>query len=77
MIRGELGDKQGAITDYSQAIKINSNDLYAYYNRGITRSDLGNKQGAISDFKVVEELSRKQGNMEFYQLALKLIKKYQ
>jgi hypothetical protein len=40
MIRGELGDKQGAITDYSQAIKINSND----------RSDLGNKQGAISDF---------------------------
>jgi len=48
--RSELGDKQGAIDDYTQAIKINPNYADAYYNRGNTHSELGNKQGAIDDY---------------------------
>ncbi|MDD1434697.1 tetratricopeptide repeat protein, partial [Dolichospermum sp. ST_sed6] len=46
-ISSKLGDKQGAIDDYTQAIRINPNFAYAYYNRGIVRSKLEDKQGAI------------------------------
>jgi tetratricopeptide (TPR) repeat protein len=48
--KNELGDKQRAIKDYTQAIKINPNDADAYYNRGIVRYQLGDKQGAIDDY---------------------------
>ncbi|WP_137669243.1 tetratricopeptide repeat-containing S1 family peptidase, partial [Sphaerospermopsis reniformis] len=43
VIRDELGDKQGAIDDYNQAIKINPNYANAYIGRGNVRDDLGDK----------------------------------
>jgi tetratricopeptide (TPR) repeat protein len=48
--RYQSGDRQGAISDFTQAIQINPNFAQAYYNRGATRNDLGDKQGAINDF---------------------------
>ena len=42
--------KQGAIDDYTLAIKINPNYAGAYYNRGNARYELGDKQGAIEDY---------------------------
>ncbi|MFN9615001.1 MAG: tetratricopeptide repeat protein, partial [Dolichospermum sp.] len=51
-VRYQLGDKQGAIDDYTQAIKINPNLAQAYYNRGIVRDDLGDKPGAIDDYNL-------------------------
>ena len=45
--------KQGAIDDYTLAIKINPNYAKAYYNRGYVRKDLGDKQGAIDDYNQV------------------------
>ena len=45
-----LGDKQGAIDDFNQAIKINPNYARAYFDRGNARYELGDKQGAIEDF---------------------------
>ncbi|MFN5955373.1 MAG: tetratricopeptide repeat protein [Dolichospermum sp.] len=51
-VRYNLGDKQGAIDDYNQAIKINPNLALAYYNRGIVRYELGDKPGAIDDFNL-------------------------
>jgi tetratricopeptide (TPR) repeat protein/S1-C subfamily serine protease len=56
-VRNELGDKQGAIDDYNQAIKINPNDAQAYYNRGVVRDDLGDKQGAIDDYNLAIKIN--------------------
>ena len=46
----DLGDKQGAIADFNQAIAIDPQDAKAYINRGVTKSALGDKQGAIADY---------------------------
>lgn len=43
-------DYQGAIANYTQAIRLNPRYANAYYNRGIARSDIGDKQGAIADY---------------------------
>jgi tetratricopeptide (TPR) repeat protein len=45
-----LGDKQGALEDYGQAIQLNPNNSVAYSNRGDARRELGDKQGAIKDY---------------------------
>jgi len=47
----DLGDKQGAIVDYNQAIAINPQFADAYNNRGTAKFDLGDKQGACADYK--------------------------
>jgi tetratricopeptide (TPR) repeat protein len=43
-------DWRGALADYNQAIKLDSNYAIAYMNRGNVRDDLGDKQGAITDY---------------------------
>jgi len=48
--KGESGDKQGAIADYNQAIKIKPDYALAYNNRGNAKYNLGDKQGAIADY---------------------------
>ncbi|MDJ0505142.1 MAG: tetratricopeptide repeat protein, partial [Nostocales cyanobacterium LE14-WE12] len=48
--RYDLGDKQGAIDDYNQALNIDPNYALAYNGRGNARYDLGDKQGAIDDY---------------------------
>jgi tetratricopeptide (TPR) repeat protein len=55
--RLEFGDYEGAIADYNQAIKINSNYTDAYYNRGNAYSDLGKYDLAIADFSQVIKIN--------------------
>ena len=43
-------DYKGALSDFTQAIKINPKHKYAYYNRGIAKEDLEDYKGAISDY---------------------------
>ena len=74
-IRGYvLGNKQGAIEDYTQAINIDPNYVYAYYNRGIVRSELGHKRGAIRDFQTAANIYKKEGKETDYQDAMKQIR---
>jgi len=48
--KSALGDKQGAIADYSQAIAINPRLASSYYNRGNTKRELGDYRAAIADY---------------------------
>lgn len=50
--RYDLGDRQGAIADYSEVIRIQPHDDVAYTNRGLARYDLGDRPGAMEDFAV-------------------------
>lgn len=48
--RHDLGDKQGAIADYSQILKLNPDDAMTYNYRGLVHYDNGNLESAIDDF---------------------------
>jgi tetratricopeptide (TPR) repeat protein len=69
-IQNILGDKQGAIDDYTKAISIEPKFTNAYNNRGQAKYSLGNKQGAIADFKKLAELYRQQNRMDLYELTI-------
>jgi tetratricopeptide (TPR) repeat protein len=48
--RAASGDKQGALSDFNQALRINPDYAQAYNSRGSIRAELDDRQGAISDF---------------------------
>ncbi|AFY81753.1 serine protease [Oscillatoria acuminata] len=56
-IRKDLGDVQGAIDDFNQAIKINPQNTNAYYNRGNARKESGDWQGVIADYTKAIDLN--------------------
>ncbi|WP_315790893.1 tetratricopeptide repeat-containing S1 family peptidase [Fischerella sp. JS2] len=73
----QLGDNQGAIADFNSALKINPNLAIAYSTRGIARVQLGDKQGGIADLQKAADLFRQQGNTQWYQKTLEVIRYYQ
>ena len=52
-----LGDYKGAITDYTQAIRLNPDYASAYYNRGNAKSNLGQHFAAIADYDIAIRLN--------------------
>nr|WP_242016896.1 tetratricopeptide repeat protein [Trichocoleus sp. FACHB-46] len=48
--RYEIGDKSGAIADYTQVLQIDPHNDVAYTNRGVARYDLGDSAEAMADF---------------------------
>ena len=55
--RFELGDYEGAIADYTQAIQINPDDIDTYYCRGNAHFDLGKYAAAITDYTQVVKMN--------------------
>ena len=45
-----LGDKYGAISDFTETIRLDSKNIKPYILRGLAKFDIGDKYGAISDF---------------------------
>jgi len=48
--REENGDLEGAIKDYSKAIKLSPNNQFILNSRGVAKSNNGDASGAIKDF---------------------------
>lgn len=48
--RYDLGDRQGAIADYTEVLRIHPQDDVAYNNRGLARYDQNDRHGAMADF---------------------------
>ena len=69
----DLGDKRGAIDDYTEAIKLKTDYASAYYNRGNTKANLGDKEGALIDLQKSAQLYQAQGDNQWYQNAIKAI----
>jgi tetratricopeptide (TPR) repeat protein len=61
LARVELQDLQAAMQDFSRAIRINSHDERAYFNRGCVCGKHGDHLGAIRDFSTVIELNPSSG----------------
>ncbi|NEQ69698.1 MAG: tetratricopeptide repeat protein [Symploca sp. SIO2D2] len=66
-----------AITDYTQALKINYEDAATYYKRGITYYKQGKINKAIQDFKKVTKLYSEQGDTVEQKLVLERLKQLQ
>jgi tetratricopeptide (TPR) repeat protein len=54
---GEAEDYQGAIADYTSAIKLDPDYAEAYFNRAYDRSEVKDYEGAIADYTKVIELA--------------------
>ena len=48
--RSEKGDLDGALQDYTEAIRLQPDDAAAYYNRGAIRHEKGDLDGALQDY---------------------------
>ena len=56
MSYNELGQKEQAIHDYSEVIRLNPKDANAYNNRGLVYQTLGKAEQAQRDFDKAKEL---------------------
>ena len=51
------GDREGALNDFTRAIKINGRQSEAYANRGLVRLEQGQQREADRDFSRAAELN--------------------
>ena len=71
-----LGDRQAAIGDFADAIRINPQYAEAYQSRGLACADLGDKKAAVQDLREAARLFFEIGEIEKYQIARDLSKKF-
>jgi Flp pilus assembly protein TadD len=70
-----LADYQGAIVDFSEAVRIDPENAYAYNARGSSKLTSKDIQGAKMDFQKAATLYKQQGNTEYYNYTVEEIKK--
>lgn len=64
--RWDLGDCEGAIADYTQAIKTNPQDSQAYYLRGSAKYDLGDILEAVEDYNKAININPQYADAYYY-----------
>jgi Tfp pilus assembly protein PilF len=79
LLRGSLKksieDYRGSEADLTQAIKIDPKYASAYFNRaGVRLGKLNNKAGAIADYRRAAKLFREQGDENFAELSVQILK---
>ena len=57
-----LGQYQGAIADYDQALRLNPDYAAVYYICGLAKHTLGQHQAAIADMKTALKLAQEAGD---------------
>uniref|UniRef100_UPI00286A0BC6 tetratricopeptide repeat protein n=1 Tax=Chamaesiphon sp. OTE_20_metabat_361 TaxID=2964689 RepID=UPI00286A0BC6 len=68
----------GALADFNRAIQINPNFANAYYNRSLLKQNkLNDRVGAIDDMNRAAKIYQQQGQIQDYQQAIDLLKKWQ
>jgi tetratricopeptide (TPR) repeat protein len=50
VIYGDIGQRERAIADYDEAIRLDPKYATAYYNRGVIYGDIGQRERAIADY---------------------------
>ena len=65
----KLGNKEGALKDYTEAIKLDSSLALAYHKRGVIYLGQGNRQKAVDDLRKAALLYFEQGDIDSYHQA--------
>ena len=65
----DFGDKEAAIADYTEAIKINPENAEIYNKRGDIFYELEDKEAAITDFQKATEIYQQQGKLTEHKQA--------
>lgn len=63
----KLGEKQRAIEEYSQAIKIDARCAEAHLKRGLLYSEAGNNKAAVEDLRKAAKFFFEEGDLDSYQ----------
>ena len=71
-----LGDKTGAIEDYTEALHIDSTYAKAYHSRGVILAEMGNRKQAVEDLRLAAKYYFEQGDIESYEQARILSKEF-
>jgi tetratricopeptide (TPR) repeat protein len=73
---GQLGDKKGAIADFTRAIQLDPHRAEAYHQRGLLKAELGDRKAAVDDLREAAKFYFELGDIDNYQktkdLALEL-----
>jgi tetratricopeptide (TPR) repeat protein len=70
-----LGDIQGALADYDNAIRVAPEYGKAYHNRGAIRYAQQDFAGAAEDFKKASDIFFQEGDTESYNIAIDSLNK--
>lgn len=69
-----LENKEGAMKDFTEAIKLDPNHAKSYHKRGMVAAELGKKKLAVDDLRKASLLYFEQGDLDNYQVTREMSK---
>ncbi|GBF82308.1 tetratricopeptide repeat protein [Aphanothece sacrum] len=72
----KLGNKKGAIENYTEALHFDSTYAQAYHNRGILLAELGQRRQAVEDLRLAAKYYFEKGDITSYEKARNLGKEF-